>query len=387
MKATPTVLLDIRNPVTRALVEKCAAQAGLRQHDAGDARPADLCVRQADSSPEAEERLVEELFQAHPGAGVLLLGDAGDAALLAAAMRAGVLEFLPENLGEDDLLPRFEQFAQERAAQAGGPAPGRLVSVFCLKGGVGGTTVAVNVALERQRAAEGKDVSAALLDLGLPYGEAQMFLDLNCRYHWGEAVKNVGRLDGTYLMSLMTQHPSGLRLLPPPAQPDEIQLAGAEVMGFLAEQARKLFDTVVVDLGAYLDEVSQRIMDLSDDVLLVCVQSTACLRNLSRFAAQYPPGRGRRGRNFRLVVNRHLPGGQVTAGHLEEAAGLAGAWLVPNDYPATLGAINQGLPLCEAAPKAAVTHSLRELALSLGRPDAPRPQRKPRFGLFALGRG
>ncbi|GFK93683.1 hypothetical protein NNJEOMEG_01517 [Fundidesulfovibrio magnetotacticus] len=386
MNTTPTVLLDIRNLVTRVLAEKCAAQAGLRVLASEDAQAPDLCVRQAGPDPEAEERALEAFRQENPDTGLLLLGDTSDAALIVAAMHAGVLEFLSESLGEDDLLPRFEQFAQERLASAGGPAPGRLVSVFCLKGGVGGTTLAVNVALERQRAAQGRERAAALLDLGLPYGEAQMFLDLNCRYHWGEAVKNVGRLDGTYLLSLMTQHASGLRLLPPPAQPDEIQLAGAEVMGFLAEQARRLFDTVVVDLGAYLDEVSQRIMDISDDVLLVCVQSTACLRNLARFAAQYPVARSRRGRAFRLVVNRHLEKAQITPAQLEEAAGIAGAWLVPNDYPATLGAINQGLPLAEAAPKAPVTEAVRALALSLdGGPQ--RPERKARFGLFALGKG
>uniref|UniRef100_A0A7C4EKU4 Cobyrinic acid a,c-diamide synthase n=1 Tax=Fundidesulfovibrio putealis TaxID=270496 RepID=A0A7C4EKU4_9BACT len=368
MPTIPCVRLDIANPVLLALLHKCATQAGMRVLDQDDTQAPDLLVRQPGPDLEDEAEQLERFQARNRDAAIFLAGDATDPALLRWAMRAGVRQFLPDTLGEEDLAPLFVDFAQERLSLSGPGAPGlgRLISVLSMKGGVGGTTVAVNVAYQRQRAVQGKDVAVALLDLGLPYGEAQMFLDLDCRYHWGDAVKNLDRLDNTYLLSLMGVHSSGLRLLPPPTAPDEMQLVGAEVMGHLVEQARKVFSTVVVDLGAYIDEVAQRIMEMSDDVLLVCVQSTSCVRNLKRFMGTYPASRARSRQNLHLLVNRHLPSAGISAQDVCQAAGLERCIRISNDFQSTLGAINQGLPLELAAPKSPVTRELRDLALSLG---------------------
>lgn len=385
MPTIPCVRLDIANPVLLALLHKCATQAGMRVLDPGDAQAPDLLVRQPGPDLEAEADQLERFQARNRDAAIFLTGDAADATLLRWAMRFGVRQFLPDTLGEDDLAPLFVDFVQERIrlAGSGAPGPGRLISVLGLKGGVGCTTVAVNVAYQRQRAAPDKDAAVVLLDLGLPYGDTQMFLDLDCRYHWGDAVKNLNRLDNTYLLSLTAAHASGLRLLPPPPAPDETQLVGAEVMSLLVEQARKVFDTVVVDLGGYVDEVSLRIMEMSDDVLLVCVQSTSCLRNLARLMGMLDAAGPRARQNLRLLVNRHLPGGAVNVQDVCQAAGLDNCTLIANDFQATMGAINQGLPLELAAPKSPVTSDLRNLALSLGRPasaDQPTPAKR-RFSL------
>ena len=375
MSDTLTVFLDIGHEVVNSLAEKCASQAGLRllAHE-GDGSP-DLLVHLVERDLEAEATALNAFLDKHPQADIILLGDPTDSHALVWAMRAGVLDFLPADMGEDDLGPRLESFVQERLKRQGGePKKGRLVSVLSVKGGAGATTVAVNLAHTLQKKAHPQDVAVALVDLGLPYGEAQMFLDVNCKHHWGDAITNLSRLDASYLLGLMTRHSSGLRLLPPPTQPEDLQIVGAEVMGFLVEQARKVFDVVVLDLGGYLDEVTLRLVEHSDDVLLVGVQSVACKRNLHRIMDYFSAGKGLARPVYKLVVNRHLPQSNLTVAELEEAAGIAAFRLIPNDYLVSLGAINQGVPIAEYAPKSALAKELTAMAKALVQTDPHTPQ-------------
>lgn len=382
MPETPSVLLDIGHEVVGSLAERCATRAGLSLLDKDSGQTPDLLLRLAGTDIQAEAAFLDDFARAHPQTDVILLGDPGDTGALVWAMRLGVLDFLPMTLGEDDLTPRLAAYVRDRLKRRGGqPGKGRLVSVLAVKGGAGATTVAVNLAHGLQKLAAPQDVSVALVDLGLPYGEAQMFLDLPCQHDWGDAVKNLSRLDASYLLGLMTRHASGLRLLPPPARPEELQVAGAEAMGFVVEQARKIFDVVVLDLGGYLDEIALKLVDRSDDTLLVGVQSVACVRNLRRVAGLFAQGgdvpRGAR----RLVVNRHLPQSSLTVADMEAACGLKAFWLIPNDYAATMGAINQGLPLAEYAPKSPVARQMAGLAQALartGQEGAQVGQAKPR---------
>ena len=71
--------------------------------------------------------------------------------------------------------------------------------------------------------------------MNLPFGEAQLFLDLAPKYHWGEVLGNIARLDATYLMSVMSRHPSGLYLLAPPSRLDDLQMATPDNISRLLE--------------------------------------------------------------------------------------------------------------------------------------------------------
>jgi pilus assembly protein CpaE len=371
------IALDIASPPVREVVEKCLAASGDFGQEAVAAESADLFVVESGDDLGLTLDKIAAAARANPGLTVFVVASRLDSDSLIRAMRAGVREFfpLPPKPAEfTEALARFKENRAKRAPETAGRR-GRVASVIGAKGGVGVTTVAVNLAAcFKARAPEAKVV---ILDMTIPYGEVQLFLDVRPKFHWGEAVRNIGRLDAAYLMGILAKHPSGLYLLPPPSQFEDIQFASPESIGAVLELLARMFDLVVVDLGIYIDEVALRVMDLSEVVYLVAVQHLACLANVKRFLEQAgadgQAGAARRDK-LRLILNRHLKDCDLSAADLEEAVGLTVHALIPNDYQTTLTAINQGRPLCEHAPKSEVARSLAALAASLA--PAAKPAEK-----------
>ncbi|MBF0480420.1 MAG: cobyrinic acid a,c-diamide synthase [Desulfovibrionaceae bacterium] len=365
------IALDIASPLVRQVVEQCLADSGGFAGGPVSPENAELCVVESGDDLEPALDKIAAAARANPGLTVFVVSRRLDSDSLIRAMRAGVREFFPlppEAAEFTAALSRFKENRAKRSPAAAGKR-GRVASVIGAKGGVGVTTVAVNLAASYQARAPGAKV--VLLDMTIPYGEVQLFLDVRPKFHWGEAVRNISRLDAAYLMGILARHPSGLYLLPPPSQFEDIQLASPESIGAILELLARTFDLVVVDLGIYIDEVALRIMDLSEVIYLVAVQHLACLANVKRFLEQAgADGPGNlagtaRKEKFRLILNRHLKECDLSAQDMEEAVGMAVHALIPNDYQTTLTAINQGRPLCEQAPKSEVAKSLAALAASL----------------------
>ncbi|QLA20657.1 AAA family ATPase [Desulfolutivibrio sulfoxidireducens] len=369
MQEKITVFLDIGDHEIRTLFERCLAEYSDFEVIGAGTDMVELLVREtAAGDIGGELDRLRPLLDDPRGVEVFLVSARLTTETLTQAMRAGVREFFPADAPEDDIrmaLWRFKERRDKRLAErqghAGGPGRlGRIINIFGAKGGVGTTTLAVNLASAFLSMKDGAMVS--LMDMNLPFGEVQLFLDLHPRYHWGEIIGNIGRLDATYLMSIISRHASGLYLLPPPSRLEDLQMATPENITLLLECMRTLFDTVVVDLGMYLDEITLKVMDISDAILLVGVQNLPCLANVRRFMDNIRSAEGALTDKLKVVVNRHLPDSDLSVEDMEKALGIKVLRRIPNDYKTTLSAINQGKTLLEIAPKAEVTRAIGELA-------------------------
>ncbi len=387
MQEKIAVFLDIRDHELRGLFERCLAEYPEFESIGAGAELAELLIRETDTADiGAELERLRPLLDDPRGVEVFLVAASLSTEALTQAMRAGVREFFPASAPEDDIrmaLWRFKERRDKRSAErhghAGAPGRlGRIVNVFGAKGGVGTTTLAVNLAAAFLSMKDGAMVS--LMDMNLPFGEVQLFLDLHPRYHWGEVLGNIGRLDATYLMSIVSRHASGLYLLPPPSRLEDLQMATPENITQLLECMRTLFDTIVIDLGMYLDEITLKVMDISDVILLVGVQNLPCLANVRRFMDNIRSAEGGLTEKLKVVVNRHLPDSDLSVEDMEKALGIKVLRRVPNDYKTTLSAINQGKTLLEIAPKAEVTRAIGELARTL----VPAGEGKKSRGLFGI---
>jgi len=385
MQDKHTAILEVDDAAARRAFEECLSEDGDFEVLGAGEDYADLLVRQLHPERgEPEFAAVAELVNRREDLEVFLAADTYDAAVLMHLMRQGVREFFPMPVSPEDVRMALWRFKERRRGREGERPvrQGNIINVFGAKGGVGTTSIAVNLAaafLEHKAGA-----SVALVDMNLPFGEAQLFLDLSPKYHWGEVLTNIGRLDSTYLMSVMSRHASGLYLLPPPSRLDDLQMATPDNISKLLELMRQLFDTVVIDLGMYLDEITLKVMDISDAIVLVCVQNLACLANVRRFLDNIRQSELGLEEKLRLVVNRHLAESDLVVEDMEKALERSVFWRVPNDYKTTLTAINQGKTLLETAPKAPVTKSLRDLARALV-PFEEAKEPKHLFGLKFLG--
>ena len=185
-------------------------------------------------------------------------------------MRAHVRDFLRRPLSATELRGVIDRlFARQTASAAA--AQGRVAAFLSNKGGVGKSTLAVNVATGL--ALRHPD-DVLLVDTSLQIGSCAMLLDVKPATSIIDAVRERDRLDKTLLRHLTIRHGSGLRLLAAPADALEGSEVDDEAVARIINLARRSFEYVIVDTFPMLDSVLMTILDISD-IDFIVVQGTA----------------------------------------------------------------------------------------------------------------
>lgn len=327
---------------------------------------ADAVLLAVDADPQADIAQASRLLAEGRARNVILVGPTPSPELLLSAMRAGIVEYLPEPFQPADLLA-----ALGRIRERGGPAAqptrkgmdGRILLVLGAKGGIGTTTVAVNLADVLCRLGIG---ATALLDLAQPQGETPIFLDLEHAYTWADVAANISRLDATFLESVMARHPSGLSVLAAPGFSLDSSLDPSVLRQLLALM-RGMYAHIVIDAGTGHDDAALEALEQADEVLLVLDLSLPCLARAKRFLEAVRAARPEVAAKVRLVANRKTSESDIGTSEAENILQTSISWSVLNDYKTALAAINQGKSLTETDPRSAIARGIAAMARDLAR--------------------
>ena len=325
----------------------------------------DLLIFELSEKFEEEFKLLDSLLSSNAVKEVFVTSEKQDTNLLRQAMRVGAKEFLAQPLSELEVkiaLKAFKKRLQQPALNSPSPQ-GQIIHVIGAKGGVGTTTIAVNLAMILS--AGGKAGSVALVDMNTVFGEVPLFLALKPAYHWGEIVNNVKRLDSTFLMNVLSRHSSGVHILPSPSYLNGHPPATPEIMQNLLTLMKKTFDYVIIDGGQSLDAPSLRVIEMSEHVLLITLLNLPCLSNTNKLTKSLSNVQVVPKDRIKIVINRFLKKSDLSIKEAEESVRSDNFWLIPNDYKTTMSAINQGKALNDISPKAPITKNLTGLADSL----------------------
>jgi pilus assembly protein CpaE len=339
---------------------------GFTIHKPEEKERPDLLIYELGEKVDEEFKLIQSLLASNGVAEVFVTSDKKEADLLLKAMRAGTKEFLHQPLNELEVksaLMSFKQRMEQTVATKEPAHEGQIINVMGAKGGVGTTTVAVNLAMilaERKKAG-----SVALVDLNTVFGEIPLFLSVKPTYHWGQIAQNVGRLDSTFLLNAMAKHPSGVHILPSPSYLNGHPPATREIMDRLLTVMKETFDFTVVDGGQSLDGPALKAIEMADKVFLITLLNLPCLRNTGNLLKSLSNvGLADKDR-VKLVINRYLKKSDITLKDAEESVNNEIFWNIPNDYKVAMSSINRGKPLYEISPKAEITKGLEGLADSI----------------------
>lgn len=323
----------------------------------------DIGVVAIDPDPEKGLELVSRLGENSPNCAVLVVSSSNDASLILQAMRAGAKEFLPQPIRLEDLLAAFGRIADRRFGRGENkPRGSQVIAVAGAIGGVGTTSLAVNLGC-----ALAKDPrnSVALVDLDLCLGDADVFLDTIPDYTLVDVAQNVTRLDFTLLKRSLTKHSSGLFLLPRPVQLADIALITPEDLQRVIGLLKATFTHLVLDLSKSYSAIDLIALETATYILLVTQLDLPCLRNVVRLMMSFSEMNGL-DKKVRIIVNRvGLDTGHITLKKAQETIGREIFWQIPNDYRTMVEARNNGVPLVEQFPKAAVTQSIVALVEAL----------------------
>jgi pilus assembly protein CpaE len=307
--------------------------------------------------------LVERLSEASPKCSVLVTSSSHDGQLILRAMRAGAKEFLTYPLRIEDLLAALGRISDRRSGPADGrPRGSQIVAVAGSLGGVGNTSLAVNLACVL---AHNPKNSVTLVDLDLCLGDADIFLDAIPDYTLVDVSQNVTRLDFSLLKRSLTKHSSGVYLLPRPVQLEDCALITPDDLRRVIGLLKATFTHLVLDLSKGYSPNDMVALEMASHILLVTQLDLPCLRNVVRLMMSLNEMEGI-GEKVKIIVNRAgLDTGHITLKKAEETIGKEIYWQLPNDYRTMIEARNNGMPLIEQSPKAAITQAIAGLAEAL----------------------
>ena len=361
---------EIRKELERIVL----AEGGFRLNDLKE-RP-DLFIIELSEKFDEEFKLLESLLSSNAVGEVFVTSQAHDTELLLKAMRAGTKEFLSQPLNELEVKTALAAF-KKRLQQSTLKEPiryGQIIYAIGAKGGVGTTTVAVNLAMTL---AEKKSAgSVALVDLNTVFGEIPLFLSVKPAYHWGQIAKNVSRLDSTFLLNAMAKHASGVHILPSPSYLNGHPPATVDIMERLLNTMKKTFDLIIIDGGQSLDSPALKAIEMADKVLLITLLSLPCLHNTNNLLKSLVGVGAVQKDRLRLVINRYLKKSDITIKEAEESVHNEIFWNIPNDYKTTMSAINRGMPLYDISARAGITRNIEALADALTKGEGKKVEKK-----------
>jgi pilus assembly protein CpaE len=371
------VRLQIKSQKVREdLREVISSLQGFRLQKLDDPEPGDLLILEIGDDPQEEFQVIHSVQASRAIGEIFVTSSRTEPEILIQALREGVKEFVSQPIKKEEVrnaLLKFKSRKESLRFSEGKKKRGKIVDVIGSKGGVGTTTVAVNLATSLA-GLEGSP-SVALIDMNLLFGEIPLFLDVKSLFNWGEVARNISRLDSTYLMSILSKHVSGVHVLPSPTGLDGVNVATPEIIEKLLELMQNVFDFIVIDGGQSLDDVSLKVLEASDTVFLVAILSLPCLTNLKRLLwtfqkLGYPPEE-----NVKIIISRYHKKSVISLKEAEETLNRKIFWLIPNDYLTTMSAINQGKTLSMVAHGAEVTKNLRELAAAFSEKEEQKKEK------------
>jgi len=320
---------------------------------------------------------VRVLRNEDPSLLLIAVADEVTSGLLRSAMRAGVSEVIEAPLTEQKVEDAIAQFSNDvlKRRTAAVPPPvssdkkqeGQVIIVMSAKGGSGKTVTATNLAILLTRY-PGKKV--ALVDADLQFGDVCLVLQLEPRFTLVNAAHELHHLDGALLESLLTDHPSGLKVMAAPLEPAFADDISTESLLTVVSLLRERYDYVIVDTASMLDELLLSLLERADTVLQVVDMDLPSVKN-AKLALEtlrllkFPTSK------VKLVLNRSNAKARLDDKEIESALKMSISAAVPSDA-AVAASMNEGNPVVESAPKSRVAKGFETVAELIAGP-VPEP--------------
>jgi pilus assembly protein CpaE len=341
----------------------------------------DILVLELPGRPEPTLELIHKLKNDLPEMGIILTSQDASPDLILRSMRVGAQEFLPRPINIPELAEAVRRLAGRQTARAE-RTPGKIITVFSNKGGVGVTSLATNLAVSFAKNAK---MTTGLVDLNMQMAEVGLHLDITPTYTIADAL-GTGNLDETRLKGLLTAHSSGVQLLSTPEDPVEGEMISPGLLLEVFILLRGMFDVVIVDAGHAFDSRVLEVLGLADTILVVAGLDVPTVRNTRRCLSLFAQ-LGFTQDKVRLVLNRDTKKSKVTLEDLEETAGCPVFWQLPSDYKSLIDAIDSGVPAILQNPKSKISKSIEDLTYELCRLLSEEAPAEPAVPQEATGSG
>ena len=320
----------------------------------------DLVLLPVHGMEPARSAALERAIRQSPSTSFIGTGPRSDPDVILGAMRTGVHEFLVSPPDPGELATSVDRLMRR---QQGDAKRGVVFAIYGSKGGLGNTTIAVNLAHAIAR--NNADARVALADLVVSSGDVRVLLDLKPLYDVGSLVQKLDRIDADLLYSLLTPSGEGVWVLPGTEDPELDDVLDATVVTAIIDQLRAHFAFTVLDCEHHMSERTLAALDAADRVILTTQLTVPALRATQR-AIQLCERLGYPNDKLCIVVNRFQSTDVLSAADAASLLKHDIQWKLPNDYQTTAAALMGGRPVVEHDASSKLAWSFSQLAAKLG---------------------
>lgn len=314
--------------------------------------------------------VIRRVDTAAPTAAIIVLLNSDQEGLARDCLLAGARAYITHIYNRTDLVETIfrvhevERRRRHLLSQAGViqmPQTGRIISVHGAKGGVGSTTIAVNLAVALRTMTGGR---VALVDGNLYSGDIAVSLNIISRNSIADLLPHLRDLDKDVLDKASVVHRSGISVLLAPDDLESAEIVSGEAMQRILKSIRPYFDYIIVDTCSLPDQVTATALDSSDTILLIATPELPSLKNAARFIRTcreygYPADK------LLLVVNRENSRGAIARADIEENLKLKVAVGIRSDGRTLIKAINAGEPAVSLDRRSRLSRGVRQLVTLL----------------------
>lgn len=236
------------------------------------------------------------------------------------------------------------------------PKGGKIIAVCSAKGGIGRTTLTVNLAVALMK----KNFSVAIMDGDFQFGDVNLAMDLKSSLTVKDVLEGIAMLDEHSLANYLAVHESGVRVLSAPERPEFAELISNEAVGKILDCLLIQHEYIVVDTPVGLNEQSLRFIERADQILVVANLEMAALKNTKLFLETLKL-LGLQDK-VKIVINRSNMESVIKATDAAAILDENDPIYIPNDFQICSQSINLGVPFVIKHAKSEVAKGIFKMA-------------------------
>jgi len=312
-------------------------------------------------------RACQQIYMLHPQVATVMVSFEQNEGYAEKAVNSGAIGYIapiPESSVEFcDQLKRIYHNEQSRISMllesSGVKKKAEVITVFGTKGGIGKTTLAVNlaVALSRQK------FKVVILDFDLAFGDVHMYLGLDAKETIAELVtdQRVPTIDS--IRSYLVMHSSGVQAICAPSSPEYAEGISAASLEPIINILRSHYDYIIVDTAASFSELNLLMLEASSTILYVTGLDISLLHN-SKKGLLLLDSLNQKSK-VKVIVSKDFKG-DITVFDVEKIMDLPVVAKIPHNYSEAVRALNQGIPLVAGINKSGIAKEIIRLAEVIG---------------------
>ncbi len=256
-----------------------------------------------------------------------------------------------------------------------------IINIFSQKGGVGKTSLAINLAYQISTKTSQK---VCILDFSFNSEDICTFLNIKPKFNIDFIVNNIETSDEKLLLSLMDKYQNtNLYVFSPQKDINIGYKYTPQKIIKIINSLKNIFPYIVIDSPNIIDETTMAILNNSNVTLLIGMLNMASVRNLQKCYELFD-NIGYKNDKIKLIINRYIEKSDITIKDLEDTIKKKVYFKIPNNYLTLIDAINLGKTVEETNPQSNIAKAYGLLSQELINTDFSNTEKLYNHGVFNL---